>query len=149
MSDVITNKFFEDQSIGGVNFNTDVFRWVLLNYDVMPTDDTLVAVSNYSQISAHELSGVNGYTTGGVQVGTSAFIASASNEIVYDCDDPSWTATSGSIGPYRLAALYNETQGGSVAYFYDFLKSYTTYDGGLLAIQIDDDGLFRGKRTCS
>lgn len=149
MSDVITNKFFQDQSVGDVNFNTDVFRWVLLSYDPIPTADTLVAITNYSQISAHELSGVNGYTTGGVQVGTSAFIASATNEIVYDCDDPSWTATSGSIGPYRLAAMYNETRGGAMVYFYDFLKQYTTYDGGLLTIQIDADGLFRGKRSCS
>ena len=149
MSDIITNKFFEDQAVGNVDFNNDVFRWVLLNYDPIPTADTLITVSNYSQISAHELSAVNGYSTGGVQVGTSAFIASASNEVVYDCDDPVWTATSGAMGPYRMAALYNETRSGNVVYIYDFLKSFTTYDGGMLQIQIDSDGLFRGKRSCS
>lgn len=149
MSDIVTNKFFEDQSTGNVDFNNDVFRWILLNYDPVPTNDTLLTYGTYAQVSAHEISAVNGYTHGGIQVGTSAYISSASNEIVYDCDDPVWTATSGSIGPYRFAAMYNETRNGDLVYIYDFLKYYTTYDGGEMRITIDENGLFRGKRSCS
>jgi hypothetical protein len=56
-----------------------------------------------------ELSTANGYTSGGISVGTITGGQSGGTFTLSVGTDPVWTASGGTIGPFRYAVLYNDT----------------------------------------
>lgn len=82
------------------NLGSDVLKVALTNSSPVNTNTVL---ANIAQIS-----GVNGYTTGG---STAAHVTSAQNAGVYKLvlDDVTFTASGGSMGPFRYVVLYNDT----------------------------------------
>lgn len=47
----------------------------------------------YADVSAHEMSNGNGYTTGGLTLANKALVSLGNGEYGLDCDNPSWTFT--------------------------------------------------------
>lgn len=82
------------------NLATDTLKVVLTN--TAPTAANSV-LANLTQIANG-----NGYTTGGA---TSAQSSSAQSSGTYKLviGDVSWTASGGTVGPFRYADLYNDT----------------------------------------
>jgi hypothetical protein len=93
---------FKEQVVKGVHqFSTHTFKWVLTN--------SAPSASNTLLSDITQISGVNGYTTGGdavtipvTETGGTATVGDATSDVT-------WTATGGSIGPFRYAVLYNDS----------------------------------------
>jgi hypothetical protein len=93
------NQFVEDLARGVHNLNTGTLKVALTNTAPVATNATL------SQIT--QISGGNGYTTGGETVGNSG-ASQTSGTLALVGDDVVFTAT-GAVGPFRYAVLYNDT----------------------------------------
>lgn len=85
-------------------------------HDLVGTDDTLkVMLSNTApNVGTHavradssEISGGNGYTSGGADSQNSG--SESSGTLTVTGTDITWTASGGTIGPFRYAILYNDT----------------------------------------
>jgi len=148
MADIIPYNFQYQEAIGTLNFNTNVFKVAL--YGGAFTSACLVVANTYNDLSANELPNGFGYETGGKVTSTSAYMDGTNFQVVYDCDDVSWTASGGPIGAARYAALYECCNSQTVVYVFDFGASKTAYDGSQMNIKIDSNGLFRKiQRKCN
>jgi hypothetical protein len=94
------NQFVEDVGKGVHNLSTGSLKIVLTN--TAPTSSNTV-LANITQISNG-----NGYTTGGTAVGSSAY-SQTSGTATLSGADVVFTASGGSVGPFRYAVLYNDT----------------------------------------
>lgn len=92
------NQFVKDLIDGVHNFASHVFKVVLTNTAPVNTNTVL---ANLTQIS-----GTNGYTTGGAATTISTSVSSGTAKVTGT--DVTWTA-SGSMGPFRYADLYNDS----------------------------------------
>jgi hypothetical protein len=96
------NKFrdFSEQLVNGVqNFLTDSFKIALSN--TLPVDTNTI-LANITQISAG-----SGYTSGGTA--TTIAISESTGTTTVTGTQVVFTASGGSIGPFRYAVLYNDT----------------------------------------
>jgi hypothetical protein len=75
-------------------------------YKVYLTNTAPVATNTVYNTPA-DLSTANGYTAGGVSVGTITGSQTSGTFKFIGGTDPSWTASGGSIGPFQYAVLYN------------------------------------------
>ena len=90
-----------------------------------------------------EISSGNGYTAGGATL--SGITSSQSSGTYYFiCSDISWTASGGSIGPFRTAVFYNDTAtNDEILGYIDFGYALTLASGQTFTIYIDAaNGLF-------
>lgn len=82
------------------NFQSDTLKLLLTN--------TAPSAANSVKADLTEISAGNGYTAGGATVTvTSSAQASGTYKLV--CSNVVFTASGGSIGPFRYAVLYNDT----------------------------------------
>lgn len=56
-----------------------------------------------------EISAGNGYTAGGITVANKTSAQTTGVYKLSSTDNPAWTASGGTIGPFRYAVLYNDT----------------------------------------
>jgi hypothetical protein len=97
------NQFVQDVATKKHDLSSDSLKIMLTN--------TLPVATNavYADVSGTELANGNGYTTGG----NAAAIVSCtqtSGTLKLICGSPStWTASGGTMGPFRYAILYNTT----------------------------------------
>lgn len=104
---------------GLIDFSSDTFKIALSN--TAPTAATDDELADITQISAG-----NGYTAGGTAISNDSFSGG-----VYDGDDIVFTASGGSIGPWRYAVLYDDTStGDKLLGYWDAGSSQTIADGG-------------------
>jgi len=93
------NDFSEQLTRGTQNFGTDSYKVALSN--TAPTAAN-AALADITQISAG-----NGYTTGGTA--TTISISETSGTTTVSGTQVVFTASGGSIGPFRYVVLYNDT----------------------------------------
>lgn len=119
----------------------NVFREDLANkvHDLFGTQDTLkVMLSNTTPNAAThgvradvgELSGGNGYTSGGVDIDNDG--TRSGSTVTVTAVDKTITASGGSIGPARYAILYNDTPtspADPLIGWWDYGASFTLADG--------------------
>lgn len=90
---------------------------------------------------------MNGYSTGGQQVGTVTWAEQAGSPQgiwLYDTADFSWTAAGGSIGPAQIIAFYLKGAGSPNEYllgYVDYGAPFTVTDGNNLNVTVPN-GLF-------
>lgn len=95
------NSFVEALAEKVHNLGSDTLKVMLTN--------TAPVATNSVKADLTEISAGNGYTAGG---NTASVTSSAQTSGTYKLvlgDPTTWTATGGSIGPFRYAVLYNDT----------------------------------------
>lgn len=123
---------------GTHDFNTHTFKCALFNSSYVTTTTT------YS--TTNELSTAAGYTQGGVTLSTVS-LGEAGGTVTWDFStNPSWTASTGTIGPAKYAVVYNDTDASKTIVCYVELETGSTVsvtDGNTLTIQLSANGIFQ------
>jgi hypothetical protein len=94
------NIFVQNVGRGVHNLNADTLKDMLTN--VAP------AATNQVKADLTEISAGNGYTAGGTQVGSNAY-SQSSGTATLTGNNVVFTASGGSIGPFRYVTLYDDT----------------------------------------
>jgi hypothetical protein len=113
------------------NLGSDTLKFLLTND--APNQTTWAQLSNVTG----QLSTGSGYTSGGA---TLTITSSAQSAGLYTlmASDLSWTASGGSIGPFRYAVLYNDTSTNDrLIGWIDYSFSITVASGQTFTIDLD------------
>ena len=113
------NAFVDYLCKGGMNLATDTLKVLLTNTAPVSTN------GKYSDISANELASGNGYTTGGATV-TGVTLSNASGTESLVIGSPTFTSSTGSMGPFRYVVYYDSTATNApLIGWYDYGSSVT------------------------
>lgn len=124
------NAFVQNLGRKVFNLHTDTLKVALSN--TAPTASTDSQLSNITQIS-----GGNGYTTGGTAVGSNAY-SQTSGTGKLTGNDVVFTASGGSVGPFRYAILYDDTAtNDELIGYWDYGSSITLADGETFTVDFD------------
>jgi len=128
------NKFndFSEQLANGVqNFATDTYKIALSNTAPVATNTVLADIT---QISAG-----NGYTSGGST--TTITVAEVTGTTTVSGTEVVFTASGGSIGPFRYVVLYNDTTSSPnkpLVAWWDYGSSITLADGETFTVKFSN-----------
>lgn len=125
------NQFVEDVAEKVHNLGSDTIKVALTNTAPNATDATL------SQIT--QISNGNGYTTGGTAA-TISSSAQTSGTYKLTLADVVFTASGGSVGPFRYAVLYNDTPSSPadpLIGYWDYGSSVTLASGETFTVDMD------------
>jgi len=120
------NSFVEAVAEKVHNLGSDTLKVMLTN--------SAPAASNTVKADITEISAGNGYTAGGTQASQTS---SAQSSGVYKlvCSDVVFTASGGSIGPFRYAVLYNDTASNDeLIGYWDYGSAITLTTGGTFTV---------------
>lgn len=118
-----------EQVLEAMNLGSDTFKVALTNRaPVVATDSAFADIS--------EISAGNGYTAGGNAAAVSSSAQTAGTYKLVLADPATWTASGGTIGPFRYAVLYNVTQD-KVVQYWDYGSSITLAVGESFAVDLD------------
>jgi hypothetical protein len=124
------NAFVESVVEAKINLGSDTIKAMLTN--------TAPIAANSVKADITEISAGNGYTAGGNTCTTSS---SAQTGGVYKLvlnDPATWTASGGSIGPFRYAVLYSDTATNKdLIGWYDYGSSITLAAGETFTLDLD------------
>jgi len=125
------NVFVEDLAEKVHNLGADTLKVALTN--TAPNAGTHATLTDITQITAG-----NGYTAGGNAASiTSSAQTSGTYKLVLG-DPTTFTATGGSIGPFRYAVLYNDTSvTDRLIGWWDYGTSLTLADGEAFTVDFD------------
>jgi hypothetical protein len=124
------NSFVEALAEKVHNLGSDTLKVMLTN--------TAPVATNTIKANITEIAAGNGYTAGG---NTATVTSSAQTSGTYKLvlgDPATWTASSGSIGPFRYAVLFNDTASNKeLIGWWDYGSSITLADGESFAVDFD------------
>ena len=117
------------------NLGSDTLKVLLTN--------TAPSLSNTVKADiSGELSTANGYTAGGATI-TVTSSAQSSGLYTLIASDVTWTASGGSIGPFRYSVIYNDTAANDELIGYiDYGYSVTVASGQTFTIDFDQTSGF-------
>lgn len=121
--------------VEGINAGSDAWKVALTNRaPVVATDATLT--------DATEISAGNGYTAGGNAATTTSSAQTGGVYKLILASPATWTATGGSLGPFRYAVLYDSTTNNLIGYW-DYGSAVTLGVGESFAVSLDGtNGVF-------
>ena len=125
------NQFVEDLAEKVHNLGSDTLKVLLTN--AAPT------ATNAVKGDLTEISSGNGYTSGGTAA-TISSSAQSSGTYKLVLADVTFTASGGSIGPFRYAVLYNDTPSSPadpLIGYYDYGSSITLASGESFTVDFD------------
>jgi hypothetical protein len=125
------NQFVEDLAKKVHNLNSDALKLLLTN--------TAPVATNSTKSDLTEISAGNGYPAGGTQA-TFASGAQTSGTYKLVLNDVTFTASGGSIGPFRYAVLYNDTPtspADPLIGWWDYGTSITVTSGNSFLVDLD------------
>lgn len=112
--------FVEQLGLEQHQLNTDTIKMMLTNSAPLATNTVLGDLT--------EITAGNGYTAGGED--TTNTWSESSGTATLAATDITWTASGGSIGPFRYVAAYNDTNATDMLLgWYDHGSSVTLSDG--------------------
>ena len=125
------NDFSEQLAKGAQNFGTDTYKVALSNTAPVATNTIL---SDITQISAG-----NGYTSGGST--TTITVSETTGTTTVSGTQVVFTASGGSIGPFRYVVLYNDTTttpSKPLVAWWDYGSSITLADGETFTVKFSN-----------
>lgn len=125
-------QFVEDVGKKVHNLSADTLK-------VMLTNTAPVAATSKVKADLTEISAGNGYTAGGSAVGSVAYSQSSGLAKLTGADVV-FTASGGTIGPFRYAVLYNDTPtspADPLIEYWDYGSSITLQDGETFTVDFD------------
>lgn len=123
------NSFVEALAEKSHNLGSDTLKVMLTN--------SAPLASNTVKANISEISSGNGYTAGGTQA-TIAASAQSAGTYKLTLNDVVFTASGGSIGPFRYAVLYNDTATNKeLIGFWDYGASISLGDTETLTVDFD------------
>lgn len=128
------NQFVEDLAGGVHNLKTGGNTLKVILSNAAPN----VATHNVRG-DVTELSTGGGYTSGGVTVGAITGAESGGTFTLTEASDPVFTASGGTIGPFRYAILYNDTPtspADPLIAYWDYGSSITLQDGETFTVNL-------------
>ncbi len=121
--------FVENLAEKGMNLGSDTLKVALTNTAPVNTNALLADIT--------QISNGNGYTTGGTAA-TISSSAQSSGTYKLVLADVTFTASGGSIGPFRYAVLYDDTSTGDMLIgYWDYGASVTLADGETFSVDFD------------
>lgn len=125
--------FVEDLAEKVHNLGSDTLKVALTNTaPTAATDDELADIT--------QISNGNGYTTGGTAASISSS-AQTSGTYKLVLADVVFTASGGSMGPFRYVVLYNDTAtNDELIGYYDYGSSITLASGETFTVDFDGSG---------
>ncbi len=134
------NSFRKNMADGLIDLDGHTFKIALFQSSSNCGD---VAQTGYASLT-NEVANGNGYVTGGATLGSVTFNYSGTTA-TFDCADPTWTASGGSIVS-RFAVIYDDTATGDPLVACSLLDNapanITENDGQTLTLQINASGIF-------
>lgn len=144
MADIIPHDLIRSMMNKEVDLDTDTIKAALFTSSATVGAD----VVGLSDLGANQVANGNGYTTGGVAVTPSITDQDGSDNTKYDISDPSWTASGGSIGPFRYLVVYDDTHASDqIIYIVDLGTNVTITSGSTWTLNVDANGLFAGAQA--
>lgn len=123
------NSFVEAVAEKVHNLGADTLKVALTN--------SAPSASNTVLANITQISGTNGYTTGGAAA-TISSSAQSSGTYKLVLADVSWTASGGSIGPFQYAVLYNDTAtNDELIGWWDYGTGLTLTNGNTFTVDFD------------
>lgn len=127
------HEFVGNVGLARINLNTDTFKAVLTNSaPSAANDDELTDIT--------QIANGSGYTTGGVTLANVAWAETGAGTGIwkFTCDDFSWTASGGSIGPFQYVVIYSDTSSGDKLVCYNnYGAALTITDGNSFTVDIN------------
>lgn len=120
------------------NLSSDVFKVALTN--------TAPAATNAVFADITEIAAGNGYAAGGNTAADTSWSQASGTAKLVLADPATWTASGGSVGPFRYAVLYNSTQTSPLKpliAWWDYGSSITLASGETFTVDLDQtNGVF-------
>jgi hypothetical protein len=110
-------------------------RWGLNKWP-RSTSSTAPTATDATNSTTGDLSTANGYTAGGVSVGTITGSQTSGTFKFIGGTDPVFTASGGSIGPFQYAVLWNSTQTRRIGWW-DYGTALTITNGNTFTVDLD------------
>ena len=135
------HEFKKNLGDGTIDLDTHTFKWALTDTAPNAADDD--ALADISQISAG-----SGYSSGGTSLTGVSWSETGSGTGIwrFTASDTVFTASGGSIGPFRYAILYDDTPTTPTADplvgYLDYGSSVTITAGNTFTIDIGSAGIF-------
>lgn len=124
------NCFVEDLAEKVHNLGADTLKVMLTNSAVVAT--------NTVKADLTDLSTANGYTAGGNACTISSSSQTSGTYKLVLADPATWTASGGSIGPFRYAVLYNDTStSDSLIGYWDYGSALTVLTGETFTVDFN------------
>ena len=128
------DQFVEDLAKKVHNLNSDTLKVMLTN--------TAPSAANTVLANITEITPGNGYSAGG---SAATFVSGAQSSGTYKLvlNDVTFTASGGSIGPFRYAVLYNDTPtspADPLIAWWDYGTSLTLTNGNSFTVDLDQVG---------
>lgn len=124
------NNFVLELAKGTHNLNSNTLKVMLTN--VAPT------AGNSLKSDLTEITAANGYTAGGNTAAYSSGTQTSGTYKLVLSDPATWTASGGSIGPFRYAVLYNDTAASkNLIGWWDYGSAVTLADGEQFVVDLD------------
>ena len=132
------NVFVYDLGNGTHNLSSHTFKVLLTN--------TAPVATNSVKADLTEISAGNGYTAGGNSCSVTSWSQSSGTGKLILADPATWTASGGSVGPFRYAVLYNDTPtspADPLMGYWDYGSSITLASGETFTVDLDGtNGVF-------
>ncbi len=124
------NKFVEDLGNAVHNFSSHACKVMLTN--------TAPVATNSIKSDLTEIAAGNGYTAGGNAATLVSWSQSSGTAKLILSDPATWTASGGSIGPFRYVVVYNSTATNSpLIGYWDYGSSITLASGETFTADLD------------
>lgn len=144
MADIIPHDIIRAMGAGEIVIGTHTFKAALFNSSATVGAD----VVGLSDLGANQVANGNGYTTGGATVTATVTDNDSGDNVKFDISDPSWTASGGSVGPFRYVVVYDDTHASdAIMYIVDLGTNVTVTDGSTWTLNVDANGLFTGAQA--
>ena len=145
----IFNEFLEDVGLAIHQLETDTFKCALINNSTVPTEATVIphfGGTGTTDLSGGEMAGVNGYTSGGEDIG--ATYSETTGTATFDgATNPSWTQNASGFTTAYYAIIYNDTSVNKECVAYVDLGGPVSLQAGDVSITWAANGLFQVTST--